>query len=494
LRSLVRAVLLAGLWALPGPCEVPADPRALSRTISYGEMEDLLRKAARPGLVTVTEEARTHEGRKVYLVRLNRGGAKATFRALLYAQQHGNEVSGKDAQLCLIQAVSRNPALLPEDVDLYLMPMLNPDGAEANRRTNGAKADLNRDHITLDQPETQALHRVARRIMPHLAVDSHEFTKDGRDWGAQGWDARAWDSWPLITMDALNVPWIPEPLRREALARVESAKAVMAKAGIPYARYTVGGPPPFAESRPSTTEVDDGRNSLGCLGALSFIIEAGVRREPGAPNDLGLRVDAYTRLYRHLLGTPASRRRVEALCAQARKAPLPPWLATNFFWANLGGRLSTVRVVERRTGRPLDVEAPHLMTDLVVKQSVRTPKAYVIDASAAPAFRTLLDRHGVAYEVLKSSSDQKAERCRLVRFEEAFDPLYGRYGNRQIVQQDVPVDRSFPPGSLLVSLDQPLARTAVGLLEPCLLYGIYGYPAYRALVAQDGTMPVWRLP
>ena len=486
--GLVLASLLM-LAPLAAQAPIPADPLRLGGTISYAAMETFLRSAARPGLVTVTEEGRSHEGRAIYLVRLNRGGAKARFRAFFYAQQHGNEVSGKDAQLCFIQAVTANPSLLPEDVDLYLMPMVNPDGAEAGRRTNGAKADLNRDHILLFQPETQALHRVARRILPHLAVDSHEFTRDGKDW-----DAKGWDCWPLITLDGLNVPWSPEALKREALAQVESARPVMARAGFPFERYSVGGLPPLDEIRPSTTEVDDGRNSLGCMGTLSFIIEAGVRRESGAPGDLGLRAAAYTRLYRHLLGTPASRRRIEALCAKARREPLPPFLATNFFWANLDGRVRTVKVVDRATGRPLDVPTPSLMTDLVVKLSVPTPRAYVIDGRAAAMFQALLDRHGLRYEVQAAPVTLRAEACRLARVEEDYDELYGRYEHRQLVARQPAADRVFPAGSLVVTLDQPLARCAIGILEPCLLYGLYSYKAFSALAEPDGTLPVWRIP
>jgi cytochrome c peroxidase len=35
----------------------------------------------------------------------------------------------------------------------------------------------------LEQPETQALHRVVRRARPHLSVDCHEFTRDPKDVG-----------------------------------------------------------------------------------------------------------------------------------------------------------------------------------------------------------------------------------------------------------------------------------------------------------------------
>lgn len=487
--SLPRLLVPIMLLAAPLLGNVPAEPTRLERTVPYAEMETFLKGAARPGLITVTEEGRSHQGRAIYLVRLNRGGAKARFRALFYAQQHGNEVSGKDALLCLIEAVAEKPALLPEDVELYLMPMMNPDGAEAGTRRNGVDADLNRDHITLFQPETQALHRVARRVLPHLAVDCHEFDRDGEDW-----DAKGWDCWPLITLDGLNVPWIPEALRREALARVEAARPVMAKAGYPYTRYTVGGLPPLEEIRPSTTEVDDGRNSIGCMGALSFIIEAGVKRAPGAISDLGARAGAYTRLLRHLLGTPASRRRLEALCAKARREPLPPFLATNFLWARPADRTGAVKVVERATGKVLEIPAPGLMTDLVVKGSVPMPRGYVIDAAAAVPFKALLDRHGLRYEELREAASLGAEPCRLVRVEDAYDDLYGRYEHRQIVAREPAASHLFPAGSLVVTLDQPLARCALGVLEPCLLYGLYSYKEFRSLAHPDGTLPVWRLP
>lgn len=273
---------------------------------------------------------------------------------------------------------------------------------------------------------------------------------------------------------------------------MESARPVMARAGYAYTRYTVGGLPPLDEIRPSTTEVDDGRNSLGSMGILSFIIEAGTRRQPGAPQDLPARADAFTRLYRHLLGTAASRRKVASLCEAARREPIPPYLPTNFFWANLDGKAPLVKVTERATGKVLEIPSPGLMTDLVVKGSVATPRAYVIDAAAAGVFKALLDRHGIRY-VQAGAAPLQAERCRLLRVEEGYDDLYGRYENRQIVARDPAAGHTFPEGSLLVPLDQPLARSAIGILEPCLLYGLYSYQDFRTLALPDGTLPVWRV-
>ncbi|GLH72716.1 hypothetical protein GETHLI_12180 [Geothrix limicola] len=482
-------LLAASLAAAAGQAPFPADHRALRRTVSYEEMSTFLESVAKPGFITVTEEGCSTQGRKLYLVHLKRGGVKARFKVFYYAQQHGDEVAGKDAQLTLIRDIAEHPNLLPEDVDLYLMPMVNPDGAEVHQRVNGAGADLNRDHLLLAQPETQALHRVARRIRPHLAVDSHEFGRDGEDYTRRGWEA-----WPIITMDACNHPLIADYLKRAALDAVKAAAPLQQKAGHAYQRYTVGGPPPDAEIRPSTSEVDDGRNGMGTLGALSFIIESGVRHHAADPQaDLGERVDGYRILYRYLLGTPAWRQRIRALVERARREPLPPFIATNTFWANLGGKVSAVKVREVASGQVLEIPTANAMTDLVVKASVPTPRAYAIDAAAAARFIPVLKAQGLSFETLAAPRRVQIERVKLIRLEEPYDELYQRYKDRQIVARQPRAEAELPAGTLLVPLDQDLARRAIQVLEPCLLYGLYGYPGFRELAQPGADLPVSRL-
>jgi len=347
------------------------------------------------------------------------------------------------------------------------------------------------------QPETQAFYRVARRVLPHLAADCHEFTRDGEDYVRIGEDhvRHAWERWPIITLDGSNHPLIPASLKGEGLRLVETAAPVLAKAGHTYARYTVGGPAPEEEIRPSTPEGDDGRNGLGSHGAVSFIIEAGVRRRAADPQaDLGARVDAYLALLQHLLGTPESRARIFELSEKARREPLPPFIATNTFWGNVDGKVGLVKMSDPASGQVLEIPTANLMLDLVVKSSVPTPKAYVIEARAAKAFRPLLERHGLVFRALTAAEKFKAERCRLTRLEAPYDELYQRYENRAIVARDAAAEHEFAEGSLLVSLDQPLARRAIQVLEPCLLYGLYSYAEFRSLALPDGTLPVQRLP
>lgn len=481
-------VLAVGLQ-LMSSTPFPSDHRALETSISLPVALSFLKSIEKPGFITLSEEGRSPGGRPIPMLRFAHGGSRARFRALFYAQQHGNETSGKDALLYLARTLADSPERLPEDVELYVIPSLNPDGWVANRRSNDAGADLNRDHLLLEQPETQALHRVVRRIRPHLAVDGHEFTRDSSEFTQRGWT-----EWPLITMDSQSHPLIPKELRDLGRGVVESARPRLAAKGHPYTRYTLGGPPPDEEIRPSTPEADDGRNGLGSLGCLSFIIEAGIKRAtPNPQADLGARVDAYLELYWHLIGDPDFRERCIQAVARAEAEPLPTFLPVNYFWASLEPRSVPVKVVERVSGRVLEVPSGNHHETLVIKTSVPTPAAYAIDPRAADRYRPFLERHGLQYEILSIALKVRAEECVLLRVEETFDESYLRYGGRQVVTRKPVSDQVLPPGTLLVRLQQPLARRAVQVLEPCELYGLFQHAAFRTGLEKDGILPISRV-
>ncbi len=474
---------------LPGSDRFPADHHSLTHTISFSDMKAFLDQIDGKGPVKVTVEGRSAANRPVYLVHLNRGGEKAAWRVLFYAQQHGDEVSGKDALLYMIRTIVEKPESLPESVDLWIMPMLNPDGAEANSRRNDAGADLNRDHLSLLQPETQALYRVCRRVLPHIAVDCHEFTRDSSDYRDRGWT-----EWPLIMMDGLNHPLFDEKQIKATQRWVEGATPIMEKAGHAYMRYVVGDAPPDGELRHSAPDPDDGRNGIGAYGGLSFIIEAGVSRSSANPDaDLAQRVDAYLGLLWPFIRDDRHRRDDMQVIQQARQSKLPAFIPTNCFWGNVGPRVTDFPVIDQASGLKRLVPTANFMHDLIVKKSVQTPWGYAVDSSAAEIISALLDRHGIHYERLSTARTLSAERCKLIAIESEFDDVYNRYQGRQIVQREPAAPHEFPSGALIVSLNQEAGLRAVLVLEPTMLYGLFQYAPFKALVGPDGICPVWRV-
>jgi hypothetical protein len=467
---------------------LPEDHGTLTRSTSWAGMASLLASLDGKGPVSVSVAGKSREGRDLFVVRLSHGG-EPRWRLLFYAQQHGDEVSGKDALLYLVRDVARNPALLPAGVEVRILPMVNPDGAEAGTRRNAAGADLNRDHATLEEPETQALHRVVQAYRPHLAVDLHEFTRDGAEWRRRGFV-----KWPDVTMDGLCNPLFSEELVAAALRHVDEAGEAVTKAGHRYSRYFVGGVPPGDEQRPSAPDLDGALNAVGAYGALSFIVEAAVTRSAGDPAaDLGKRVDAVLVLLRRFLSERARRPEDLEAIERARARPLPAFLPTNAFWANAGGRVSEFPVIEAATGRETRVATPNLMTTMVVKGSVPTPLAYAVTPEAAPVFRALLEHHGIPFEVLSSPRAATVERASLLRLEEDFDELYSRYEGRQVVRRQAATATELPAGSLVVPLEGEAALRAALLLEPTALYGLWQYPRFRELVGKGGELPVVRV-
>ena len=486
--ALVGAGAATGSPARPAvAAPFPEDHHALARTIGYAEMESFLRSVDGVGPVRVLAEGTSVAGRSLFVVRLGHGGAPR-WKLLFYAQQHGNEVSGKDALLYLIRDIARDPSSLPRGVEVWIMPQVNPDGAEADTRRNAAGADLNRDHITLEQPETQALYRVVQRVRPDLAVDCHEFTRDGDERRARGWIA-----WPDITMDGLNNPLFDPAVVAAAQRWVDEAAAAEARAGHPFLRYSVGGLPPDEEQRHSAPDTDGGLNGIGAYGGLSFIIEAAVLRDGAPASDLGNRVDAYLVLLRRFVAEGRRHGADLAAVRRARSRPLPAFLPTNYLWVNPAGAVTEFPVRELATGKTLLVPTANMMTTMAVKRSVPTPLGYAVRSAAATTFAALLARHAIPFETLTAPRAVRAEMCTLVRVEEEFDELYSRYEGRQIVTRAPAAEAELPAGSMWVPLAGESAVRAALLLEPAALYGLFQYPRYRALVAAEGAIPVLRV-
>jgi len=94
------------------------------------------------------------------------------------AQIHGNEPAGGEGALSMMQYLcTYEGQKLLKDIDVYIIPRVNPDGAHDYVRSNVAeKKNLNRDWIALSCVETAAVARAYRLFMPEIFIDGHEYT------------------------------------------------------------------------------------------------------------------------------------------------------------------------------------------------------------------------------------------------------------------------------------------------------------------------------
>ncbi len=101
---------------------------------------------------------------------------KGKKRILLWSQMHGNESTTTKALFDLFNVLSSNSEIannISNNCTLTVIPMLNPDGANAYTRLNANEVDLNRDAQNVSQPESKVLKAVFDRFKPNYCFNLH---------------------------------------------------------------------------------------------------------------------------------------------------------------------------------------------------------------------------------------------------------------------------------------------------------------------------------
>ncbi len=92
---------------------------------------------------------------------------------------HGDEYPGTDACMRLIRRLayynSEEITRLLDNVVLLINVVQNPDGRVLGTRENAANFDLNRDFLTLSQPESRATVKLVKDWNPMVFLDLHGF-------------------------------------------------------------------------------------------------------------------------------------------------------------------------------------------------------------------------------------------------------------------------------------------------------------------------------
>ena len=121
------------------------------------------------------------DGRPITAIEI--GDFDAPRRTLVIGCIHGNEPAGIAVAMRLAQAAP------PRELDLWIIPNLNPDGVSAGTRGNADHVDLNRNFPwrwkqlggifssgprALSEPESRAAYRLVSRVRPQVAIWFHQ--------------------------------------------------------------------------------------------------------------------------------------------------------------------------------------------------------------------------------------------------------------------------------------------------------------------------------
>jgi Zinc carboxypeptidase len=125
--------------------------------------------------VEVRSAGRSGEGRELLYATVGHGPDVFWLQARI----HGNELHSTEAVLQILKylAASGDPVAtrIRQQLTVMVIPMYNPDGAEANIRqsTTPLQLDLNRDWELFRQPESRAWYALWEQTHPRLALDLH---------------------------------------------------------------------------------------------------------------------------------------------------------------------------------------------------------------------------------------------------------------------------------------------------------------------------------
>jgi len=273
-KKIFQFVLAITLNIVAQTTITPLEKNNFSNITSYNELTQYIHQLeVTSDNIKVEVIGKTVEGRNLYAMKYSSsefGKDKSKIKVLIFAQQHGNEQSGKEGALLLAKELlkSENKYLFKK-IDFVLVPLMNPDGSEKNQRRNGNGADLNRNHLILTEPETIALHSFFNNYLFEVTMDVHEYFPYGDTWKEYGY--RANNDEEVGTTTNCNVD---ERIRElSSKSYLPFIKNYFNKRDFSFFEYSPGGPPEIDYIRHSTFDINDGRQSLGIQNTFSFIQE-----------------------------------------------------------------------------------------------------------------------------------------------------------------------------------------------------------------------------
>lgn len=146
------------------------------KRFKHSDIVPLIEKREKDTRYRIIKAGKSVEERDIYLLRIGTGKTKV----LLWSQMHGDEPTATMAIFDLLNFFEQSDQFndlrqaILENLTLYFIPMLNPDGAERFRRQNALGVDLNRDALRLQNPEARILKRAQQELKPDWGFNLHD--------------------------------------------------------------------------------------------------------------------------------------------------------------------------------------------------------------------------------------------------------------------------------------------------------------------------------
>ncbi len=431
-------------------------------------------------------------------------------RAVIYVQAniHAGEVEGKEASLMLARDLMADSLEnVFENLIILICPNLNADGNEkistANRthqngpdngvgiRYNGQNLDLNRDALKLESPEMiYVVQNILNRWDPAITVDCHTTNGSFHEepitftWmmNPNG------DSTLIHYMRDEMMPRIHQHLGNhyntlncfygEFVDRMKPEQGWISYASEPrYMVNYIGVRNRLAILNENYVYADYKSRVLGCHKLLWSIVDYAVENR-NAIKQLIAAADART--IARIRQKPSAA--TFALEYEGRPTPEPATIRAyeaEMYYDETGRKRYT------KTDRQRTVTVPYI-ADYVPTKTIALPQAYALTVND-PEIMEVLRTHGIQFTQLTEEHTWHVETFHLTALQPSDRLNQGHYTNR-IEGAFKAEEKSFPGGTILISMAQPLANVAAYLLEPQADDGLLKWNFFdRYLVPQWGA-------
>jgi hypothetical protein len=409
-------------------------------------------------------------------------------KVLIFAQQHGNEQSGKEACLRLLKNIYDGDLdFLLDKLDLLIIPQLNPFGGDRDKRRNGNNVDLNRNHLVLSETETTALHQLFLKYKPEVTLDIHEYYPYSKSWMEFGYRKDFDEQFGLVTN-----PNIDSSIHRFSRTRILPSveKKVVAK-DFTFHEYIVGGAPDKYRIRRSTTHLNDGRNSFGILNTFSFILEG--KNGKDSISNIAHRTKGQVSAIEGLLNAVyENAEEIKSIVKTAReklfKKDYNQFVSVRM--EHYGDSKDLPLKLKKVTGNidtVISVNNFHPIIKSLLK--IKKPFGYLFRDDNA-IIKSFLTKHSIAFDKYVYDNKHKIFSYKILKMKEAEnEELRNFYPEIKKIKKVLDPNHSY----FIVPIKQLASNLLVSAFEPQSMLGLIQYEEYRQELIIKSEFQIFRL-
>lgn len=464
---------------------------ALKKKRGYTNYKELINfinqlKESHPSVVSIQYIGESQKGYNIPVVHIKTSNSSEKIKIWMQAGLHGNEPAGTEGLLYYMHSILNDATYvkLLDGVDLLILPMANIDGYLKDNRYAANGLDLNRDQTKLMAPETRLIKKVFTDFNAHVGLDFHEYRPYRKDF-TQLSDFGITSAYDTMFLYSGNLN-VPENIRNYTNnIFVQNAREVMDVKNFRHREYASTGK--YAGEIHFTQGSSNARSSAtnyALNNMISTLFE--VRGVGIGKTSFKRRVEITLQLalsYTQTAVDNSSEVKKEIQKAIAHSKPVV---------------VTSKRKVYKDTIKAIDLDTESLIDlEVVIRDALQSspvlerskPYAYLIEASQLAIIKKLKN---LGIEMIPLTEDKlfTVEAYRIISYNEA-SKVYEKMKLQKIKTKVSRIQKEFPSGTLLISMQQQRSNLLPEVLEPEAPNSFVSFGVLKTKL--DETLPIYRV-